>query len=523
MRVMDNRVLGALLDSVPPLYLGLLVLVAYLTLARLRQSYRLRHFKGPPTTGFSWWWHSKAVLSGQAQRYYGDVTEKYGPIARVSPEHLITSDPELWAHINGVRSPYRRAPWYYHAARFEPGKDNVFTECDNERHDARRKKMYAGYSGKENPTLEPAIDSHVQELIQLVKTYASRPSSTTPAKPMDLAEKIPFFTLDVISHIGLGSPFGNLISNSDVNSYLKSTEEGLKIGNTAWGMGLGWMRENALIGPLISPSEKDPTGYGRMMHEARKIVDARRAKPSSSKSDMLASFIRNGVAGDDLFQEAFEQILAGSDTTAAAIRIILLFVITNPRVYAKLRGEIDAAVADGVAPNPPSVIPDARVRALPYLSAVVREGLRVHPPVVNLFSRVAPDGGDTVTVQGKEYFIPAGTMIGYSAWSMHRNNTALYGPDACVFRPERWFLDESDPVAKERLKQMVKTNDMVFGYGRWVCLGRNIALIEVHKCVFEMLRHFDLALRDPAKPWRTHNSLGLWEIKDMWVDVCARE
>lgn len=70
--------------------------------------------------------------------------DRPGPIARVSPEHLITSDPDLWAYINGVRSPYRRAPWYYHAARFEPGKDNVFTECDNERHDARRKKMYAG-------------------------------------------------------------------------------------------------------------------------------------------------------------------------------------------------------------------------------------------------------------------------------------------------------------------------------------------------------------------------------------------
>ena len=126
---------------------------------------------------------------------------------------------------------------------------------------------------------------------------------------MDLAEKIPFFTLDVISHIGLGSPFGNIVSNKDVNDYLKSSEEGLKIGNTAFGMGLGWMRENPIIGPAISPSEKDPTGYGRMMLEARKIVDARRSKSVDDKSDMLASFIRNGVSGDDLFQEAFEQIL----------------------------------------------------------------------------------------------------------------------------------------------------------------------------------------------------------------------
>lgn len=76
--IMDTGVLTALLASVSHLYLGLLVLTAYLTLARLRQYYRLSHFKGPATTGISWWWHSKAVLSGQAQRFYGDVTERYG-------------------------------------------------------------------------------------------------------------------------------------------------------------------------------------------------------------------------------------------------------------------------------------------------------------------------------------------------------------------------------------------------------------------------------------------------------------
>ena len=73
-------------------------------------------------------------------------TSTPGPIARVAPQHLITSSPELWAHINGARSEYRRAPWFYHAARLEPGKDNVFSECDNKRHDLRRKKMASGVS-----------------------------------------------------------------------------------------------------------------------------------------------------------------------------------------------------------------------------------------------------------------------------------------------------------------------------------------------------------------------------------------
>lgn len=334
---------------------------------------------------------------------------------------------------------------------------------------------------------------------------------------MDLAKKIPYFTLDVISHVGLGEPFGDLLANNDQMDYLKASEEGLKIGNTAFAMGFGWLRNAPIIGPAISPSEKDQSGFGKMMAEARKIVNARRLKSTEAKSDMLASFIRNGVSGDDLFQEAFEQIIAGSDTTAAAIRIIMLYIITHPRVYRKLQIEIDEAVKSGVAPKS-GVISDAKARKLPYLGAIVREGMRVHPPVVNLFSRITPASGDVVTISAKEYHIPGGTLIGYSAWSMHRNNTSLYGPDACIFRPERWLIEDDDKLAK-----MTKTNDMVFGYGRWVCLGRNIALIEVHKAMFELFRHFDFALTDPTKPWETHNSLGLFEIRNMLVDVTSRE
>lgn len=70
--------------------------------------------------------------------------------------------------------------------------------------------------------------------------------------------------------------------------------------------------------------------------------------------------------------------MAGSDTTAAAIRIILLYIMSHPRVYAKLQAEIDEAVKSGMASS--GVIPDVEARRLPYLTAVVREGLRVSWP-----------------------------------------------------------------------------------------------------------------------------------------------
>lgn len=363
----------------------------------------------------------------------------------------------------------------------------------------------------------------MKELVHLVRSkYASPAASTKASKPMDMASKIQYLTIDVISDVALGQAFGDLKADGDMNGYLKASEEGLKIGNISFGLGTSFLRDLPIIGPAISPSEKDASGFGRMMAEARRVVRERSMKGTEEKSDMFASFVRHGVSGDDLFQEVFEQILAGSDTTAASIRIIMLYVMSHPRVYAKLQAEIDGAVKAEIAPDSPEIIADTEARRLPYLSAVIREGMRVHPPVVNLFSRIAPREGDAVTVDGKEYFIPGGTMVGYSAWSMHRNNKSLYGEDADVFRPERWFVDESIPEEKERLTRMYRVNDLIFGYGGWVCLGRVVALIELHKTIFELLRNFDFALKDPFKPWELYNSLGLWEIKNMWVDVTER-
>ncbi|OCL03164.1 pisatin demethylase [Glonium stellatum] len=513
--------------SQQPLYLVISAVALYFTADRCRQYWRLRRFKGPFSTGISWIWHSRAVVSGNAHKYYGDVNEKCGTIARIAPNHLITSSPELWAHINAVRSPYTRSAWFYHCVRFEPGKDNVFTECDNDKHDARRKKMASGYSGKENPTLEPSIDTHIKELVHLIRTkYATQAASTTTAKPMNMATKMQYLTLDVISHVGLGQAFGDLKADADISDYLKSSEEGLRIANLSWGLGISWILNVPILGKAISPSEKDGRGFGKMMAHARKVVESRLLKSTTERSDMLSSFIRHGLSGDDLFHEIFEQILAGSDTTAASLQIIMLYLTTHPRVYAKLQAEIDGAAAKGgtapASPASPDVISDAEARRLPYLGAVVREALRVHPPVVNLFSRVVPKGGDTVTVDGEDLFLPGGTLIGYSAWSMHRNNRAVYGDDSHVFRPERWFVDVNQPGGKERLAQMVKTNDMIFGYGRWVCLGRVVALIELHKTVFELLRNFDFALVNPSVPWKIYNSIGLFAIGDMWVEVTER-
>ncbi|KAJ5836309.1 hypothetical protein N7447_002335 [Penicillium robsamsonii] len=488
--------------------LGLYIFRVITTYAKLMQ------FKGPSGTGISNWPHSMAILGRNCHEWYAEVNKKHGPIARVAPHVLITSSPEVWMHVNN-KPGYKRSDWYYRATRIEYRRDNVFSQTDNAKHEQRRKQMAPGYSGRENTGLEGSVNERVQEFLGLIRSKYI--SSDRHVVPMDLAKKVQYFTLDVISSVGLGKAFGMLQSDHDVDDYLQSSEEGLAIGNTALAMGLAWITQMPFIGRFIAPSPKDNNGFGKMMATCFRLVDERAASSSNERSDMLASFMRHGLAGDELRTEALEQIIAGSDTTASAIRGTLLYLITNPRVYFKLQFEVDNAVRDGRAPSTgEGLVTAAQAKSLPYLQAVIREGLRVAPPVANIFPRDVPAGGDTVVVDGESVFLPGGTYIGYSAYAMHRSEK-IYGKDADTYRPERWL--DSDPV---KLAAMVRTNDLIFGYGKFQCLGKPVAQIEIGKMIFELLRNFDLALINPTHPWDARNYLGLFAISDMWVQVTER-
>jgi cytochrome P450 len=319
----------------------------------------------------------------------------------------------------------------------------------------------------------------LNELLSLIQ--AKYISNSDRIVPMDLARKIQYFTLDVISCVGLGQSFGMLQADTDMHSYMSSIENGLVAANIALAIGVSWLAQAPVIGRYITPVPQKTEGFGGMMATCFRFVNERMAKETDKRSDMLASFARHGLSGDELRSEALEQIIAGSDTTAGGIRGVILQVITNPRVCAKLQEEIDDAVRTGRAPDRgEGIISAAQAKQLPYLQAVVREGLRVRPPVANIFPRDVPAGGETVEVDGNGIFLPEGVCIGYSAYGMHRAEE-MYGQDAASFRPERWF--EPD---QKKLAAMVRTNELIFGHGKWACLGKPVAQLELSKTIFEV-------------------------------------
>lgn len=84
--------------------------------------------------------------------------------------------------------------------------------------------------------------------------------------------------------------------------------------------------------------------------------------------------------------------LAGSDTTATAIRSTVLHIITNPQIVS-LIAEISSFEDKQLISLP---IQDSETRKMLYLQAVIKEGLRIFPLVTGLLSKYVPIGGDTV-------------------------------------------------------------------------------------------------------------------------------
>lgn len=154
------------------------------------------------------------------------------------------------------------------------------------------------------------------------------------------------------------------------------------------------------------------------------------------------------------------------------MRAKLLSIITNPRVYSRLLSEIDEVIAHNLISSP--IRQEEAVR-LPYLQACIKEDLRRFPPITWLRERIVPPEGDTY--KGK--FIPPGTFIGLNAWGLQLN--PVFDDDPQVFRPERWLIDDAD-----RLKEMGRVHELIFGYGTTRCLGIPIAMMNLKRIFVEV-------------------------------------
>ncbi|OMP84364.1 Pisatin demethylase [Diplodia seriata] len=186
-----------------------------------------------------------------------------------------------------------------------------------------------------------------------------------------------------------------------------------------------------------------------------------------------------------------------------------LDVWLTTRKSLQLRAEIDERTAAGDL-SASSPIPYQVARCMPYLQAVIKEGLRLEGSPGIPLPRVVPQCGAEIA----GHFFPGGTVVGVNAYVLHRNKD-IFGHDAEDFNPDRWLGDKE--VVSRSLPLL---NNEQFGGGSRVCIGKHIAFIELSTLIPDLVRKFDFELVDPCAQRKRRN---VFFIKHQNLDVKISE
>ncbi|KDP39016.1 hypothetical protein JCGZ_00773 [Jatropha curcas] len=211
---------------------------------------------------------------------------------------------------------------------------------------------------------------------------------------------------------------------------------------------------------------------------------------SEGKEDDLVDVLLNIQDSDNLeFPLTMEHIkavmldmfLGGTETSAATIEWAMAEMVKDPRVLEKAQKEVRQ-----VFNHKENIIDETRLDELKYLKLVIKETLRLHPPVPLLVPRQSLDA---VEIDG--YKLPINTKVIINAWALGRDSR--HWNEAEKFYPERFQNNSID----------FKGNDfqfIPFGAGRRMCPGVGYGMALVELALANLLYHFDWKLPNGLEP-----------------------
>lgn len=172
-------------------------------------------------------------------------------------------------------------------------------------------------------------------------------------------------------------------------------------------------------------------------------------------------------------------IFRGTDTVAILLEWILARMVLHPEIQSKAQAEIISVVGNS------RPVQDSDIPSLPYLQAIVKETLRIHPPGPLLsWARLAARD-----VYVGDNFVPAGTTAMVNMWAITHDPRVWAEPEK--FKPER-FIEEDISIMGSDLRLAP------FGSGRRVCPGKAMGLATVNLWLAQLLQSFEWVASDEA-------------------------
>lgn len=397
----------------------------------------LSKFPGPTLAAISNLPYFKWSISGELHSKIQELHDCYGDVVRIRPNALTYRDAQAWSDIYGHRKAGKpsctKDPEFYIQSS-SGGSANLINSNDVDH--ARQKRLLThAFSDRSLRDQEPLMMGYIDTFISRLRGSASRHADD---EPVDMLRWLNFLTFDIIGDLAFGESFGCL-EGSQYHPWVETTFKSIKTG--------AFLRAFSIypsLAILIRKLMPKRLIRKRIDHYkfSKDLVDKRLAT-STSRPDFLFYVLRyndeRGMQTAEIQSNAALLIQAGSETTATTLGACLFYLQKRPGCYETLVKEVRAAFGSEAE------ITATNVSRLPYLNAVIEEGLRMYPPAPAIGPRVIPPGGAVVCGQ----YLPQGVSHLDGPLCGSSITTSL----SCIdFRFRRSLFDLSRPVQLRRAK-----------------------------------------------------------------------
>ncbi|EFY97821.2 Cytochrome P450 CYP5336A1 [Metarhizium robertsii ARSEF 23] len=444
------------LDISWPMVLG--ATIAYLaTVAAYRLFlHPLARFPGPKLAAISRWYEAyyDVVLGGQYTAKIAELHGEYGPIIRISPYELHVADAKFFDTLYRMEGRWDKYSWTYDA--FGAKGSTVFCS-DHHVHKARRRAIAPFFSKANVLDRQALLHRNVGKLCRRL--------SDLSGTAVNLGAAISAFTRDNANEYIIGKAYNEL----DLEDF------GIGLSIASQGAGMFWRATKHIR--WFGPAQSEQDTRDTLAAEASSSPD------TEVQNTMVHAIVKSDLApAEKSFERIYEEVAtvtgAGFETSANALRLILFHVYTNDAILGRLREEISSLTTKSSEP-----ITLRQLEQLPYLTGVLREGLRLSPGVASRAARITDKD-----LAYNDWCIPAGTPVGMTTILIHTDQN-LY-PDPMCFNPDRW-IDQGAEKA-------VVTKFAPFSRGTRICLGMHLAWAEMYLVLAALVQRFSFTIEGVA-------------------------
>ncbi|XP_039133154.1 cytochrome P450 71A1-like [Dioscorea cayenensis subsp. rotundata] len=297
--------------------------------------------------------------------------------------------------------------------------------------------------------------------------------------PINLSETIYFFTTNILCKVA----FGQSISEESQCRMLHDSISEAAMLFSAFSAddyfpSLKWLNMFSNLDSKIAKIFKKLDGFITSVVEDHLIAGVRdKDDDNADLVDILLSLQKNPPSGefsptmDEVKAIILNMLAAGTSTSFIFLEWAMSELIQNPKVMKKLKEEAKSVAGKD------SVVTEENVNKMPYLKAVAKEVLRLHPPAPLLLPR---ETIEDIELEG--YKIPAKTRVLINAWAIGRDPKSWDAPEE--FIPERFINSDLDFRGQD-------FEFIPFGVGRRICPGMQFAVATIEFALANLVHHFD--------------------------------